>query len=113
MKVRGKTRKLQLNKDLIPIMKRVSNKTLKILKWAWLVWRKTVGAKIRPFFVQFVQLANKGAKDRGYKDYGDFTRSCYDMDEDKFRKKMANLYSKVEPLYKKLHAFARFNLRCV
>ena len=94
-------------------MNRVTKKKLKLLKWAWVMWRKVVGAKIRPFYLKFVHLANKGAKDRGYKDYGEFTRSCYDMDEDKFRKKMEELYSKVEPLYKKLHGYVRFKLRYV
>ena len=72
-----------------------------------------MGAKVRPYYLKFVHLANKGAKDRGYKDYGEFTRSCYDMDQDKFRTKMANLFAKVHPLYKKLHAYVRFKLRFV
>ena len=93
------------------IMKRVSKRTLNLLRWAWVAWRKVVGPKIRPHYVKFVPLANKGAKDRGYKDYGEFTRSGYDMDEDDFRKKMAQLFSEVKPLYKKLHAYVRFKLR--
>ena len=113
LKVRGKTRKLQLNKGLLPIMNRVSKKNLKLLKWVWFMWRKVVGARVRPYFVKFVDLTNKGARERGYKDYGAFTRSCYDMDEDKFRRKMADLYSKVAPLYKKLHAYVRYKLRFV
>ena len=111
MKVKGKTKKLQLNKGLLPIMNNVKKERLKLLEWAWKAWRDAVGKKVRHFFVKLVHLANKGAKDRGYKDYGVFTRSCYDMDPEKFKSKMAATFSKVEPLYKKLHAFVRFKLR--
>ncbi|XP_065070816.1 angiotensin-converting enzyme-like isoform X2 [Rhopilema esculentum] len=111
MKVKGKTKKLQLNKGLLPIMNNVKKERLKLLEWAWKAWRDAVGKKVRHFFVKLVHLANKGAKDRGYKDYGVFTRSCYDMDPEKFKNKMAAMFSKVEPLYKKLHAFVRFRLR--
>jgi len=111
LKFRGTTKKLQLNRHLMQIMKRVSKRTLNLIKWAWNAWRRVVGPKIRPYYVKFVQLANKGAQDRGYKDYGEFTRSGYDMDEDDFRKKMAQLFSEVKPLYKKLHAYVRFKLR--
>ena len=111
MKVKGKTKKLQLNTGLLPIMSKVKKERLGLIKWAWKMWRKVVGARIRPFFLKLVHLANKGARDRGYKDHGQFTRSRYDMDSEKFRKKMAATYAQIEPLYKKLHAYTRFKLR--
>ena len=109
--MKGKQRKLQLNSHLLPMFAKVSKERVASMLWAWTAWRKAVGPKTKPHFTKLVELANKGAKDRGYKDYGEFTRSCYDMNENDFKNKVGQLYSKVELLYKKFHAYIRYKLR--
>src|SRR4029453_4925564 len=66
---------------------------------------------IKPLFQRYVELANKGAKELGYKDAGAMWRSKYDMLPDAFAKEVDRLWEQVRPLYVSLHAYVRWKLR--
>lgn len=77
---------------------------------AWVGWRK-VSPPMRGHFAEYVDLANQGAKDLGFKDMGDMWCSKYDMDPAAFQKEVDRLWNQVEPLYQSLHAYVRMRLR--
>jgi peptidyl-dipeptidase A len=80
------------------------------LKEAWLGWHG-IAKPIRPNFVRYVELANKGARQLGFKDNGAMWRSKYDMAPDDFAKELDRLWDQVRPLYLSLHAYVRSRLR--
>ncbi|MBI1766008.1 MAG: M2 family metallopeptidase [Acidobacteria bacterium] len=80
------------------------------LKKAWLGWH-AISPKYRPRYVRFVELANKGAKEMGFKDVGAMWRTNYDMEPDAFAAEMERLWTQVKPLYESLHTYVRAKLR--
>ncbi len=82
----------------------------KELKEAWVGWH-AISKPIRKDFVRYVELANKGAKQLGFKDNGAMWRSKYDMPPDDFAKELDRLWEQVKPLYLSLHAYVRTRLR--
>ncbi len=76
------------------------------------VWRgwHTISPPMRPKYERFVQLANQGARDLGYRDLGAYWRSGYDMPADAFAADLDRLWSQVRPLYEALHAHVRASL---
>ncbi|HYB78757.1 MAG TPA: M2 family metallopeptidase [Thermoplasmata archaeon] len=81
-----------------------------LLAEVWEGWHQ-VGRAIRPDFVRYVELANRGAAELGFPDTGAMWRSKYDMEPDVFTHEVDRLWSEVEPLYRSLHAFVRNCLR--
>jgi peptidyl-dipeptidase A len=79
------------------------------LKKIWIGWRK-VPPLYRDDYSRFVQLANKGAREMGFKDVGAMWRSNYDMPPDQFAAEMERLWNQVKPLYLQLHAYVRWKL---
>jgi peptidyl-dipeptidase A len=75
----------------------------------WKGWR-TISPPMRPRYERFVQLANQGARDLGYKDLGAYWRSNYDMPADAFSAELDRLWGQVRPLYEALHAHVRASL---
>lgn len=75
----------------------------------WNGWHR-VGVAIRPEFVRYVELANRGAREVGFADTGAMWRSKYDMPADAFAKEVDRLWEQVRPLYRRLHAYARRRL---
>jgi peptidyl-dipeptidase A len=71
---------------------------------AWKGWH-TIGADIKPLYVRFVELTNKGAQQGGYKNTGEAWRSGYDMKPEEFEKEMERLWQQVKPLYEDLQCF--------
>ena len=57
--------------------------------------------------MRYVELANKGARELGFKDNGAMWRSKYDMPPDAFAKELDRLWEQVKPLYVSLHAYVR------
>ncbi len=80
------------------------------LKKAWIGWHQ-VSPKYRKDYARFVQLANKGAREMGFKDLGAMWRSNYDMEPEAFAAEMERLWLQVKPLYDSLHTYARAKLR--
>src|SRR5215471_11638066 len=59
----------------------------KALKDAWVGWH-AISKPIRKDFVRYVELANKGARQLGFKDNGAMWRSKYDMPTDDFAREL-------------------------
>ena len=74
----------------------------------WSQWRKIVGGQIKPLHERYVELKNKLASIRGFKDYGDEWRQKYEMDG--FQSEVMNIYEELRPLYMELHAYIRRKL---
>jgi peptidyl-dipeptidase A len=77
------------------------------------VWRgwHTISVPMRPQYERFVELANKGARELGFKDSGAMWRAKYDMPPDAFAKEVDRLWEQLKPLYVSLHAYVRWKLR--
>src|SRR5262245_57346444 len=80
------------------------------LKEAWVGWH-AIAKPIRKDFIRYVELANKGARQLGFKDDGAMWRAKYDMSPDDFAKSLDRLWEQVKPLYLSLHAYVRSRLR--
>ena len=80
------------------------------LKEAWIGWH-AIAKPIRKDFVRYVELANKGARQLGFKDNGAMWRAKYDMPPDDFAKELDRIWEQVRPLYLSLHAYVRTRLR--
>ena len=76
---------------------------------AWKGWHD-IGAAMRGDYQRFVELANEGARELGYKDVGVLWRSYYDMSPQDFEKESERLWLEVKPLYDELHCYARTKL---
>ena len=81
----------------------------KALQEAWTGWH-AIAKPIRKDFVRYVELANKGARQLGFKDNGAMWRSKYDMTPDEFATELDRLWDQVKPLYLSLHAYVRNRL---
>src|SRR4051795_10982068 len=81
----------------------------KELKEMWIGWH-AISKPIRKDFVRYVDLANKGARQLGFKDNGAMWRAKYDMSPDDFAKELDRLWEQVKPLYLSLHAYVRNRL---
>jgi peptidyl-dipeptidase A len=75
----------------------------------WKGWHG-ISPPMRPKYERFVQLANQGARDLGYRDLGAYWRSNYDMPADAFAAELDRLWNQVRPLYEALHAHVRASL---
>jgi peptidyl-dipeptidase A len=77
------------------------------------VWRgwHAISVPMRPEYQRFVELANKGARELGFKDTGAMWRSKYDMPPDAFAREVDRLWEQLKPLYVSLHAYVRWKLR--
>jgi peptidyl-dipeptidase A len=80
------------------------------LRDAWVGWHR-IGRPMRKGFVRYVELANQGARELGFKDTGALWRSKYDVPPDDFAKELDRLWEQVRPLYLQLHAYVRWKLR--
>ncbi len=76
----------------------------------WQGWHR-LGEPMRKDYSRFVELANKGARELGFKDSGAMWRSKYDLPPDEFAKEVDRLWAQIRPLYLSLHAYARTKLR--
>ena len=76
---------------------------------AWSGWHFTAN-ELRPLYSRFVELANEGAKEIGYKDLGELWRSGYDMSPAEFETETERLWTQVKPLYDQLHCHVRAKL---
>jgi peptidyl-dipeptidase A len=76
---------------------------------AWTGWH-AIAKPMRKDFARYVELANKGARELGFKDNGAMWRSQYDMAPDDFSREIDRLWDQVKPLYLSLHAYVRARL---
>ncbi|CAL4092147.1 unnamed protein product, partial [Meganyctiphanes norvegica] len=94
---------LSLNPELKDLMK--NSKDYEKLKWAWEEWRTAVGRKLKPLYLQYVELINKQAQLNNYTDYGHMSRMSYESET--FEEDMLSLYDELKPLYELLHSYVR------
>ena len=98
-------------KDLDALSKILAeNRDPKQLLDAWTGWH-AISKPMRKDYTRYVELANKGAQQLGFKDDGAMWRSKYDMPPDDFSKELDRLWEQVRPLYLSLHAYVRSRLR--
>ena len=76
---------------------------------AWAGWH-TISRPMRTDYTRFVELANEGARELGFKDLGAMWRSNYDMPPEAFEQEVQRLWTQVEPLYDQLHCYVRGRL---
>ena len=76
---------------------------------AWQGWHEAA-RPLRQDYARYVELANEGAREMGYKDLGAMWRSGYDMPADDFAKEAARLWGQVQPFYEQLHCYTRARL---
>ncbi|MEJ1964357.1 MAG: M2 family metallopeptidase [Gammaproteobacteria bacterium] len=73
---------------------------------AWKSWHD-VAAPMREPYRRFVELANEGSRELGYKDLGVMWRAKYDMPPEEFDALAEKLWQQVKPLYDELHCHTR------
>jgi peptidyl-dipeptidase A len=76
---------------------------------AWTGWH-AISKPMRKDFARYVELANTGARELGFKDNGAMWRSKYDMPPDDFGRELDRLWEQMKPLYLSLHAYVRTRL---
>ncbi len=103
----GKAGKCYTLNDAERIM--ASSRDPQELKKMWDGWH-SIAPPMKQRYTRFVQLANKGAHEQGFKDLGAMWRSNYDMPPDAFAAEMERLWQQVRPLYESLHAYTRAQL---
>jgi len=97
-------------KDLEDLSKTLREvRDAKVALDAWTGWH-AISKPMRKDFVRYVELANKGARQLGFKDNGAMWRAKYDMDPDAFARELDRLWDQVKPLYVSLHAYVRARL---
>jgi peptidyl-dipeptidase A len=80
-----------------------------VLLDVWTGWH-SIARPMRPSFIRFVELGNRGATDAGFGDLGEMWRAKYDMTANQFSNTVEGLWEQVAPLYTELHAYARRKL---
>jgi peptidyl-dipeptidase A len=80
------------------------------LKEMWASWHDNVGAPMRGDYARMTALANEGAKELGFADYGAMWRSGYDMPPEQFAAETERMWQEVKPLYIALHTYVRRKL---
>jgi len=72
----------------------------------WQGWRQ-VSPPYRAQYQRFVEIANQGARDFGYRDLAELWKGGYDTDSQTFTRQTQNLWQQVKPLYNELHCHVR------
>jgi peptidyl-dipeptidase A len=93
--------------DAEPIM--ATSRNPEELKKVWTGWH-SVSPDYKDEYVRYVELANKGAKEMGFKDVGAMWRANYDMTPEEFSAEMERLWQQVKPLYDSLYVYTRTKL---
>jgi len=75
----------------------------------WQGWRQ-VSPPYRKKYQRFVEIANRGAQDFGYKNLAELWKGGYDMDSNTFTIEARSLWDQVKPFYDELHCHVRATL---
>jgi peptidyl-dipeptidase A len=76
----------------------------------WEGWRAVSSPQMKADYARLIELANEGSRELGYADTGVLWRSWYDMPPQAFATKTDALWTRVKPLYTKLHCYVRAEL---
>ncbi|EFN63834.1 Angiotensin-converting enzyme, testis-specific isoform [Camponotus floridanus] len=77
------------------------------LRWIWTAWRNRM-SHTKELFQQLVDLQNTAARNNGYADIGEYWREEFKIPD--LESMFEEMYQRVEPLYRLLHAVVRFRL---
>ncbi|XP_062554750.1 angiotensin-converting enzyme-like isoform X2 [Armigeres subalbatus] len=77
--------------------------------WAWQSWRLAVGPPSKQFYRQLMDHMNTGARRMGLADIGESWRA--ELETPNLKELVNRLWLQVKPLYRKLHAVARYFLK--
>lgn len=97
---------LRLDPELTKIME-VSRNEEELL-YIWAAWHEKVGPPLKNSFMRYVDLANQAARIHGFRDAGEQMRSVYEDNDFYFT--VQDLWTQIQPLYKKLFTFVRKGL---
>ena len=75
----------------------------------WQGWRQG-SPPYRKKYQRFVEIANQGAQDFGYKNLAELWKGGYDMDSNTFTIEARSLWDQVKPFYDELHCHVRAKL---
>lgn len=75
----------------------------------WKLWRDSSGKKIGHLYPDYISLSNEATREFGFKDYGQFSRSNFELPD--LAERLDGIFSKLENLYKLLHAYVRTKLK--
>lgn len=76
----------------------------------WQGWHQ-ISPPMRPSYKRFVELANEGARELGFRDLAELWTSRYDMTEKEFVAEVDRLWAELEPFYRELHCYVRGKLQ--
>ncbi|HEY4223403.1 MAG TPA: M2 family metallopeptidase [Myxococcota bacterium] len=76
---------------------------------AWQGWH-TISPPMKPLYARYVELANEGSRDLGFKDLSEIWRGRYDETPEQFEAEMEGLWTQLSPLYQDLHCYVRSKL---
>ncbi|CAF1067953.1 unnamed protein product [Adineta steineri] len=81
------------------------------LLWAWKGWHDECGNKVRPVYLEYVDLLNKNVKENGYDSLADNWIEDYEMgNSTEFENTVDQILKDIMPLYTELHAYVRGRL---
>ncbi|KAK8379393.1 hypothetical protein O3P69_019354 [Scylla paramamosain] len=98
---------MELDPELTNIM--ANSRNYSQLVEVWEGWRKNVSRKIKPYYLQYLELMNEKAKLNDFSDAGQMWRNEYETEG--FEEAMEELYREIRPLYNLVHAYVRKRLR--
>ncbi|CAL1542879.1 unnamed protein product [Lymnaea stagnalis] len=98
---------LELEPDLTNLL--ANSRDYNELLLAWKLWRDETGAKMKDFYVEYVDLLNEALRLAGIRDAKESWLSGYETPT--FEEDVAQLFDVVRPLYEQLHAYVRRHLR--
>ncbi|ORZ40412.1 hypothetical protein BCR44DRAFT_125315 [Catenaria anguillulae PL171] len=73
-------------------------------------WRNVTGPSMRESYEKYIGLANKAAREAGFKDMADQWLGEYEMDSSEMQDLVEDLWDQVYPLYQQLHCHVRRRL---
>ena len=79
------------------------------LEEIWTKWH-AVAAPMRDDYARMVEIANQGARDRGFENVGQMWLSNYDMPAAEMEAEVERLWGQLQPFYQQLHCFVRQRL---
>lgn len=97
---------LRLDPELIKMME-VSRNQEELL-YIWAAWREKTGPPLKNSFMRYVDLANQASRVHGFRDAGEQMRAIYDDPDFYFT--VQDLWTQIQPLYKKLFTYVRKGL---
>ncbi|CAF1022627.1 unnamed protein product [Didymodactylos carnosus] len=79
------------------------------LLWAWKGWHDECGNKIRPIYLDYINLLTKNIQENGYQDLAESWIEDYEIKHG-FEDMLDQLLLDILPLYKQIHAYMRGKL---